>query len=67
MNRRGFFAAILAPLVVPWRKYPPEYITVMGPFPGPGVPRCSIRPVFMTQHQLNALYNQRIDNITLSL
>lgn len=66
MNRRGFFTAVLAPMLVPWNKYPQEYITVMGPFE-PFWPRSGYLPSDEIQRRMNELYNQRIDNITLSL
>ena len=60
MNRRGFFAAVLAPLVVPWRPskslwWPSSFWPIQW---------CSRAEL---QRRLNQLYNQRIDNITLSL
>jgi len=67
MKRRGFFAALLGPLVVPWAK-PTEFITLMGPFPGPGgytPTHAASKKRIALQVRANALMNQMVDNITL--
>jgi len=66
MNRRGFFAALLAPLVVPWRPTRPLI------WEGSTVAKWAYWPRrfdhalnLETNRRMNELYNQRIDNITL--
>ena len=60
MNRRGFFAAVLAPLVVPWK--PKEYVHYVSPW----MPWPRSSQIRLLQQRYNAHFNAMIDNIYLS-
>jgi hypothetical protein len=78
MNRRSFFATVLAPVVVPWNpriwklSNGSSLRFIPGPVPGkPFISWTSLeldfsRMVHPTQEALDRHYNQLIDNITLS-
>ncbi len=67
LSRRGFFAAVLAPLVassVPKARPPNPYFP---PWPSWGKSRLSDKRVQWLQDRINRDYNELIDNITLSI
>ena len=65
MNRRGFFAAILAPLVVPWKR-PCVCGNPSCPLGWKKKRKIEIKTLRQLNHQMDAIYNAMIDNIPLS-
>jgi len=62
MNRRGFFAAVLAPLVVPWKA---KSLSLMDQLDLIGK-RLPAHRLADLQASMNLHYNLMYDNITLS-
>lgn len=60
IDRRRFFAALLAPLVVPWQPLDCFWWGKATPWPTRWINRAEL------QRRMNALYNQRVDYMTLS-
>ena len=65
LNRRGFFAALLAPLVVPFRPKPTVNWTQWPRWWSKS--RLQAHQVQDLQRRMNELYNARVDYMTLSL
>ena len=63
MNRRGFFAAMMAPIVVPWRTCPGILESQVVKGWTLKYDASNKRIALQTKH--NALMNQMVDNITL--